>query len=69
VALNKTAGQSSLYQSRTADLGIDGNLSQGPTTCFHTEKDYQPWWLVDLHEVYMLHHIEIHDFITYGIKI
>ncbi|XP_053383845.1 uncharacterized protein LOC128550026 [Mercenaria mercenaria] len=64
VALGKTAYMSSLYLSHTAGLGIDGDFRQNPATCFHTEYDYQPWWLVDLHEVYYLHHIVMYDFIT-----
>ncbi|WAR05930.1 FUCL6-like protein [Mya arenaria] len=59
VAIGKTASQSSnhrIYEwlAPTAVDGIVGNNSMFSGTCFHTTKEYQPWWRVDLHHDYII---------------
>ncbi len=43
------AKQSSVYNSRTADIAINGECSgDGESMCVHTQVDAQPYWEVDL---------------------
>ncbi|KAJ7999309.1 hypothetical protein DPEC_G00193050 [Dallia pectoralis] len=54
LALNGVAAQSSLYGNRKASDAIDGDRTSHyhSGSCTHTEKDTNPWWRVDLKEVY-----------------
>ena len=63
VALNKTARQSSLMQRKgEADHAVDGNRSQmyGDGSCTHTRDEYNPFWEVDLAEIYFIDEIIIY---------
>ncbi|XP_070537533.1 uncharacterized protein [Ptychodera flava] len=53
VALGKSASQSSVKAKfeGTADKALDGNKNTDikvGKSCTHTEKEFQPWWMVDL---------------------
>ncbi|KAJ7999310.1 hypothetical protein DPEC_G00193060 [Dallia pectoralis] len=54
LALNGVAAQSSLYGNRKASDAIDGDRTSHyhSGSCTHTQKDTNPWWRVDLKEVY-----------------
>ena len=63
VALNKTARQSSFYESKgDADHAVDGNRSQmyNDGSCTHTLDDYNPFWEVDLDDIYFIDEIIIY---------
>ena len=64
LALNKNVHQSSNYQSiyrPTASKAVDGNrdpnFSNG--SCSHTWWEYEPFWVVDLGQVYRISHVVI----------
>ena len=50
LALNQSATQSSVFDSKGASLAVDGNkttdVSQG--SCIRTNIENDPWWRVDL---------------------
>ncbi|CAB1315607.1 unnamed protein product [Coregonus sp. 'balchen'] len=52
LALNGVAAQSSLYENHEAYEAIDGKKSTHHGSCTHTQKDSNPWWRVDLLDVY-----------------
>ncbi|XP_052330059.1 uncharacterized protein LOC118377339 isoform X4 [Oncorhynchus keta] len=54
VALNGVATQSSLYENRNAYDAIDGKRNTHYESCTHTLKDRNPWWRVDLLNVYRI---------------
>ncbi|XP_052806581.1 fucolectin-1-like [Mya arenaria] len=59
VAFGKTASQSSNYETPldlapTAVDGYVGNGRMASRSCFHTKREYQPWWRVDLHQDYYI---------------
>nr|XP_029541282.1 CD209 antigen-like isoform X1 [Oncorhynchus nerka] len=54
VALNGVATQSSLYGNRDASDAIDGKRNTHYESCTHTLKDRNPWWRVDLLNVYRI---------------
>ncbi|WAR05899.1 FUCL6-like protein [Mya arenaria] len=63
VALWKTASQSSNF-GQPALRGVDGNVGNNAMesgSCFHTRKEYQPWWRVDLHQDYYITSVVIHN--------
>ena len=64
LALNKDVYQSSTYPNiyrLTASKVVDGNrdpdLSHG--SCSHTRSEYEPFWIVDLGQVYRISHVVI----------
>ncbi|XP_048057801.1 uncharacterized protein LOC125275146 [Megalobrama amblycephala] len=61
LALEATAVQSSTYNGLAAQNAVDGNrnsiLSLG--SCSHTKSDRDPWWRVDLLEVYEITKVSI----------
>ncbi|WAQ95045.1 FUCL7-like protein [Mya arenaria] len=66
VALGKPASQSSNYNSVKwfAPVGVDGNVGNNEIhqdSCFHTEVEYQPWWRVDLQQIYNITAVVIHN--------
>ncbi|XP_052806584.1 uncharacterized protein LOC128235831 [Mya arenaria] len=66
VALGKTASQSSNYGNSywLASTAVDGNVGNNKISsdsCFHTTKEYQPWWMVDLHQDYYITSVVIHN--------
>ncbi|KAJ8007596.1 hypothetical protein DPEC_G00095670, partial [Dallia pectoralis] len=54
LALNGVAAQSSQLGIYKASVAIDGDRTSDllSGSCTHTEKDTNPWWRVDLREVY-----------------
>ncbi|XP_028969767.1 uncharacterized protein LOC105006817 isoform X4 [Esox lucius] len=52
LALNGVAAQSSLKGNRNASDAIDGDRTSHYGSCTHTQKDTNPWWRVDLRDVY-----------------
>ncbi|XP_038872469.1 uncharacterized protein LOC120065494 isoform X2 [Salvelinus namaycush] len=54
LALNGVATQSSLYGNREASDAIDGKRNTHYGSCTHTLKDRNPWWRVDLLNVYRI---------------
>ncbi|XP_064870015.1 fucolectin-like [Oncorhynchus nerka] len=52
--LNGVATQSSLYENRDASDAIDGKRNTHYESCTHTLKDRNPWWRVDLLNVYRI---------------
>ncbi|XP_029548765.1 uncharacterized protein LOC115150032 isoform X1 [Salmo trutta] len=54
LALNGVATQSSLYNNRDASDAIDGKRNTHYEACTHTLKDRNPWWRVDLLNVYRI---------------
>ncbi|XP_038831415.1 uncharacterized protein LOC120030157 [Salvelinus namaycush] len=59
VALKKVATQSSYFDHRTAQLAIDGNKATNDVPCTHTKHDTNPWWRVDLLDVYRVTGVSI----------
>ncbi|XP_060566629.1 uncharacterized protein LOC132725510 [Ruditapes philippinarum] len=63
VALGKPASQTSVYNNNqlTADKGndgdADGNINHNH--CFHTAYNINPWWEVDLQDVYYISQVNI----------
>ncbi|XP_077096490.1 uncharacterized protein LOC143747552 [Siphateles boraxobius] len=55
LALGATAVQSSTYGQEGAQKAVDGNLG----LCTHTNFDREPWWRVDLGEVYRVTRVSI----------
>uniref|UniRef100_A0A8C8D5M5 Fucolectin tachylectin-4 pentraxin-1 domain-containing protein n=1 Tax=Oncorhynchus tshawytscha TaxID=74940 RepID=A0A8C8D5M5_ONCTS len=52
VALRGVAAQSSQFSDRNAHYAIDGNRNTNYGSCTHTAQDTNPWWRVDLLDVY-----------------
>jgi hypothetical protein len=52
VALRGVAAQSSQFSDRNAHYAIDGNSNTNYGSCTHTAQDTNPWWRVDLLDVY-----------------
>ncbi|XP_052806764.1 uncharacterized protein LOC128236014 isoform X2 [Mya arenaria] len=66
VAIVKTASMSSNHRedkwlAQTAVDGDVGNNSMLSDTCFHTTKEYQPWWRVDLHQDYYITSVVVYN--------
>ncbi|XP_052803439.1 fucolectin-2-like isoform X3 [Mya arenaria] len=66
VAIGKTASMSSNHReykwlAQTAVDGNVGNNSMLSDTCFHTTKEYQPWWRVDLHQDYYITSVVVYN--------
>ncbi|KAL4221521.1 hypothetical protein ACF0H5_019778 [Mactra antiquata] len=67
LAKGKPATQHSLWQHTytqwDADKGVDGdregNIYQDH--CFHTERVYEPWWMVDLESVYTIVRVDVYN--------
>ncbi|XP_078616699.1 uncharacterized protein LOC144884986 isoform X2 [Branchiostoma floridae x Branchiostoma japonicum] len=66
LALGKTATQSSDYDLSGEVLGagkaVDGSRATDIVpgkACTHTQRDYQPWWKVDLSRTYTVHRVTI----------
>uniref|UniRef100_A0A673CUN9 F5/8 type C domain-containing protein n=1 Tax=Sphaeramia orbicularis TaxID=375764 RepID=A0A673CUN9_9TELE len=53
--------QSSLYGNAAPERAIDGNTASNwaQGSCTHTQKDYQPWWRLDLQETYQINSVII----------
>ena len=64
VAVGKPATQSSPYERGSADHAVDGNGdgNYDHESCTHTGNshsgDNNPWWRVDLQEVYRVHKVK-----------
>ncbi|XP_045178929.2 fucolectin-like [Mercenaria mercenaria] len=54
VALGKQTAISSISDSHDKAKGVDGNTNQDlkEGSCFHTDKETDPWWRVDLGAMY-----------------
>uniref|UniRef100_A0A8C8DCL3 Fucolectin tachylectin-4 pentraxin-1 domain-containing protein n=1 Tax=Oncorhynchus tshawytscha TaxID=74940 RepID=A0A8C8DCL3_ONCTS len=52
VSLRGVAAQSSQFLDRNAHYAIDGNRNTNYGSCTHTAQDTNPWWRVDLLDVY-----------------
>ncbi|XP_053388100.1 uncharacterized protein LOC128551311 [Mercenaria mercenaria] len=54
VALGKKTAMSSEFNGYIGNKGVDGNTNQGidKGSCFHTDKETNPWWRVDLGAMY-----------------
>ncbi|XP_064787338.1 fucolectin-like [Oncorhynchus masou masou] len=52
VALRGQAVQSSQFSDRNAHYAIDGNRNTNYGSCTHTAQETNPWWRVDLLDVY-----------------
>ncbi|WAR05776.1 FUCL6-like protein [Mya arenaria] len=66
VALGKTASQSSNYNDPIwlAPTAVDGNVGNNAMasgSCFHTTKEYQPWWRVDLHQDFYITSVVVYN--------
>lgn len=65
IALNKPARQSSISQWSTgpndASGGNDGKKSDGVGWGFHTDKEDNPWWQVDLEKQYWIGEIRLYN--------
>lgn len=62
IAINKTAEQSSTFENNEAAAAVDGirgtNLIKD--ICAHTAlNDTNPWWMVDLQDVYYITTVRI----------
>ena len=54
IALHKPANQSSTRRGGVALRAVDGNYNTAmkEDSCTWTNKDYSPWWYVDLEQMY-----------------
>ncbi|XP_067217491.1 uncharacterized protein [Chanodichthys erythropterus] len=61
LALGATAVQSSIYETAAAQKAVDGNRNSiySLGSCSHTNADKDPWWRVDLLEVYEVTRVSI----------
>ncbi|XP_070537457.1 uncharacterized protein [Ptychodera flava] len=61
LASDKIASQSSIYAYGSAIKAIDGDKTNDYSgrSCTHTQKEYQPWWKVDLGGEYEIHKVII----------
>uniref|UniRef100_A0A8C7DDA1 Fucolectin tachylectin-4 pentraxin-1 domain-containing protein n=1 Tax=Oncorhynchus kisutch TaxID=8019 RepID=A0A8C7DDA1_ONCKI len=59
VALRGVAAQSSQFSDRNAHYAIDGNSNTNYGSCTHTAQDTNPWWRVDLLDVYKVTAVNI----------
>lgn len=66
IALGKPAIGSSVYELKEPDFlaaskATDGIKHQDTWfgSTFHSKKDYQPWWMVDLQGVYSIDHVVV----------
>ncbi|ROI15874.1 Fucolectin-4, partial [Anabarilius grahami] len=61
LALGATAVQSSTYETAAAQKAVDGNRNSDyhRGSCSHTKGDRNPWWRVDLLNVYMVTRVSI----------
>ncbi|XP_067217482.1 uncharacterized protein [Chanodichthys erythropterus] len=61
LALGATAVQSSTYDGLAAQNAVDGNRNsiRSHGSCTHTNGDKDPWWRVDLLEVYKITRVSI----------
>ncbi|XP_048059454.1 uncharacterized protein LOC125276079, partial [Megalobrama amblycephala] len=55
LALNAKAVQSSTCQQGDAERAVDGNRG----SCSHTNSEFNPWWRIDLGNVYSVHKVTI----------
>ena len=58
LALNKDTYQSTTLGRHPADKAVDGNRYEYQS-CTHTASETDPFWVVDLGEVYQIGHISI----------
>ncbi|WAR06181.1 CADN-like protein, partial [Mya arenaria] len=66
IAIGKPASQSSNYEKDKwfAPVGVDGTAgtqSIRSDTCFHTLKNYQPWWRVDLQADFTINTVVLYN--------
>ncbi|XP_070538285.1 uncharacterized protein [Ptychodera flava] len=61
LALKQKASQSSTFAFGSAVRAVDGDKSNNYSerSCTHTQKEYQPWWKVDLGREYQIHEVII----------
>ncbi|XP_070546444.1 uncharacterized protein [Ptychodera flava] len=61
LAIKKPASQSSHYGDGSATKAVDGDKSSeyDHRSCTHTEYEYEPWWKVDLGDIYEIYEIVI----------
>ncbi|KAL0977961.1 hypothetical protein UPYG_G00163900 [Umbra pygmaea] len=59
LALDGVAAQSSLFGNRNATDAIAGNSDDNSGSCTHTQKDTNPWWRVDLRDVYRIRSVSL----------
>ncbi|XP_053387122.1 uncharacterized protein LOC123541821 [Mercenaria mercenaria] len=61
VALGKQTVMSSVHDDHDGAKGVDGNTNQyfGKDSCFHTELQTDPWWRVDLGDIYDIFHVTL----------
>ena len=59
LAIGKSAIQSSQYRDGSAIKAIDGDKSSDYSdhSCMHTELEFEPWWRLDLGDVYEIQDI------------
>lgn len=63
VSVGKPASMSSVYKDFGAHFGNDGNIPANPVQrkFFHTRREEQPWWKVDLGEIVPISRIFLFD--------
>lgn len=61
IALNKPTKQSSVYNTDNYDIYGACNGQKTGKFGFHTLKEDQPWWQIDLQEIYKLNNIKIYN--------
>ncbi|XP_050970356.1 uncharacterized protein LOC127167962 [Labeo rohita] len=61
LALKARAVQSSVYSNGNAENAVDGNrgTDYGKGSCTHTTAEFNPWWRVDLGNVYSISKVVI----------
>ncbi|XP_019630365.1 PREDICTED: fucolectin-1-like [Branchiostoma belcheri] len=62
VALGKTASSSSAPASWGPEKAVDGfsgTTVSGGDECTHTDNVYQPWWKVDLEDIYTVNRVSV----------
>ncbi|KAL0961811.1 hypothetical protein UPYG_G00332000 [Umbra pygmaea] len=66
LALKGVAVQSSLFESCIASRAIDGDRQTFHPHCTHTQIETNPWWRVDLRDVYRVRSVSITNREDYG---
>lgn len=63
VAIGKPTQQSSRskWDIKNCALGVPGRLNTSPDFMFHTSKEENPWWMIDLLWIYPAEKITIHN--------
>ncbi|KAL0961810.1 hypothetical protein UPYG_G00331980 [Umbra pygmaea] len=59
LALKGVAAQSSLFENCIASRAIDGDRQTFHPHCTHNQKEINPWWRVDLRDVYRVRSVSI----------